>query len=88
MKHLTREKRRLQILQELTLDQADRVQRLQMELHLRPEPLTMPAPKQMELPPPPPLMRGMPEPKALPEEPMPDPAEELALRLGLPPQQT
>jgi hypothetical protein len=93
MNRLARAKRRLVILPELVLDQADRVQRQQLELHLRP--MTPSRQQVLEMPaqqptPPPPAMRGRPEPKPLPQEmePMPDPAEELAQRLGLPTQKT
>lgn len=86
MKRLVREKRRLVMLQELTQDQADRVQWLMLEAHQAPPP---PQPKAMELPPQPrpPLFRGTP-PLPEPEEQMPDPTAELAQRLGLPAQLT
>lgn len=86
MNRLAREKRRLVMLQELTLEQADRVHQLTLELHQRPT-----------APPPPPLELVTPEPEWKPrpvqmptpvEEPEAKPVEEIAQLLGLPPQQS
>lgn len=89
MNRLAREKRRLVMLQELTRDQADRVQWLTLELHQVPQ-TTMPAPKQMqELTPPEPEWKPRPvQMPTEPEEPETKPVEEIAQLLGLPPQQS
>lgn len=92
VKRLAREKRRLLMLQELTRDQADRVQWLMLEVHQVPQARERELNPRLtvELPaPPPPFRATPPEPEPMTQQEMEEaPIAELYQQLGLPQQQS